>query len=41
MDARMTARPQLTWVEVPDGRGGTRLEMRWSLPDAGAAPSAA
>jgi hypothetical protein len=43
MDAQTTARPrlQLAWIEVPDGHGGTRLEMRWSTPAAGVAPHAA
>lgn len=36
MDSQMTAqhrgRPLMTWVEVTDAAGGTRLESRWSLP---------
>jgi hypothetical protein len=42
MDAKMTARPrlELTWVKVPNGRGGFRLEMRWSVQAAGVAPHA-
>jgi hypothetical protein len=40
MDTKMTARPrlELTWVEVPDGRGGSRLEMRWSVRQPVAVP---
>ena len=29
MDATVTDRPQLTWVEVSAPDGGARLEMRW------------
>jgi hypothetical protein len=42
MDAQSTARPrlELTWVQVPNGHGGFRLEMRWSTPAAAVAPLA-
>ncbi|MEO5854058.1 MAG: hypothetical protein ABIQ15_16235 [Nocardioides sp.] len=36
MDSQMTdhrrSAPTMTWVEVADGAGGTRLEAHWSTP---------
>jgi len=32
MDITVDDRPVMHWVEVPDTRGGTRLEARWSTP---------
>lgn len=40
-DGLRAQRVEMHWAEVPDGRGGTRLEMRWTAPAAPAAPAVA
>ncbi|WP_275695075.1 hypothetical protein [Nocardioides sp. CFH 31398] len=38
----MDSRPVMQWIEVPDARGGTRLEARWVVPaDVAATPQVA